>query len=149
MADPYKEVKERDYKGFIIGSIVTFIVTGLIMGLILLISFTAVSELTKEVVIVGWIDALTLSGIFMLLFYLLNLLSREGAFDILAYSFKLVWYNTFYRSIKETKLPRTYREYRELKRGKKGESLYFLLIGPLPYLVAGLILLALYYAQVL
>lgn len=146
--NPVNEEKSLDVKGFIIGSIVSFVVTGIIMGLIILISFTSHSELTKEVVYVGWIDALTLSSVVMLLFYLLNLLTREGALDILAYSFKLVWYNTFYRSIKETKLPKTYREYRELKHGQKKDSNLFLLLGAVPYLVAGLIIMIIYYGQI-
>lgn len=140
---------ERDYKGFIIGSIVTFVVTGVIMGLVLLISFTQVSELTRQAAFVGWIDALSISAVLMILFYLLNLLSREGAFDMLAYSIKLVWYNTFHRSIKETKLPSTYREYRELKRAKRKDGLLFLLIGPLPYLVAAVIVMIIYYTQII
>lgn len=140
---------ERDYKGFIIGSIVTFVVTGVIMGLVLLISFTQVSELTRQAAFVGWIDALSISAVLMILFYLLNLLSREGAFDMLAYSIKLVWYNTFYRSIKETKLPSTFREYRELKRAKRKDGLLFLLIGPLPYLVAAVIVMIIYYTQII
>ena len=140
---------ERDYKGFIIGSSVTFVVTGVIMGLVLLISFTQVSELTRQAAFVGWIDALSISAVLMILFYLLNLLSREGAFDMLAYSIKLVWYNTFYRSIKETKLPSTFREYRELKRAKRKDGLLFLLIGPLPYLVAAVIVMIIYYTQII
>ena len=140
---------ERDDKGFIIGSIVTFVVTGVIMGLVLLISFTQVSELTRQAAFVGWIDALSISAVLMILFYLLNLLSREGAFDMLAYSIKLVWYNTFYRSIKETKLPSTFREYRELKRAKRKDGLLFLLIGPLPYLVAAVIVMIIYYTQII
>ena len=140
---------ERDYKGFIIGSIITFVVTGVIMGLVLLISFTQVSELTTQAAYVGWIDALSISSVLMILFYLLNLLSREGAFDMLAYSIKLVWFNTFYRSIKETKLPSTFREYRELKRAKRKDGLSFLLVGPLPYLVAAVIVMIIYYTQII
>lgn len=139
--------KDRNYKGFLIGSIVSFVVTGIIMGLVILISFTT-RELTKENVMVGWIDALTISSVMMLLFYLLNILTREGAFDILSYSFKLVWFNTFYRSIKETKLPRTYREYREQRRGVKKDNVLFLLVGAAPYLVAGIILAIIYYSQI-
>ncbi len=140
--------KERNYKGFIIGSIVSFVITGVIMGLVILISFTANKELSREVIYVGWIDALTISSVIMLLFYLLNILTREGAFDILAYSFKLVWFNTFYRSIKETKLPRTYREYREQRRGMKKDSFLFLLVGAAPYLLAGIVLMIIYYSQI-
>ena len=106
------------------------------------------SELTKENVMVGWIDALTISSVMMLLFYLLNILTREGAFDILSYSFKLVWFNTFYRSIKDTKLPRTYREYREQRRGAKKDNVLFLLVGAAPYLVAGIVVAIIYYSQI-
>ena len=145
MSEPQKE---RDYKTLIIGSIVTFVVTGVIMGIILLISFTQVTEVTREIAYVGWIDATGLASVIMILFYILNLLSREGAFDILSYSFKLVWYNTFHRSIKETKLPRTYREYRELKRGSRSERLNFLIIGPLPYIITCIVLMIIYYTQI-
>ena len=148
MKEPQEE-KDLNLKGFIIGSIVTFVITGIIMGIILLISFTSVGELTKELAYVGWIDALGLSSVIMILFFLLNLLSREGAFDILAYSFKLVWFNTFYRSIRDTKLPATYREYRELKRGSRRDKNLFLLVGPLPYLVASVIVMIIYYTSII
>lgn len=140
--------KERNIKGFIIGTIVSFVVTGLIMGIILLIVFLSKQSFAKEEIYVGWIDALTVSSIMMVLFYLLNLLTREGAFDILAYSFKLVWYNTFYRSIKDTKLPKSYREYRELKASKPKESNLFLIAGALPYLLAGIVLMIIYYTTI-
>ena len=148
MKEPQEE-RNSNLKGFLIGSLVTFIVTGILMGIILLISFTTAGELTVEKAYVGWIDALGLSSVIMILFYLLNLLSREGAFDMLAYSFKLVWFNTFYRSIKETKLPSTYREYRELKRGSRRDKLTFLLVGPLPYLVASVIVMIIYYTSII
>ena len=141
--------KERNIKGFIIGSIVSFVVTGLLMGLVLMIHFLAKHDLMKEEIYVGWYDALILSSVMMLLFFLLNYLTREGAFDILAYSFKLVWYNTFYRNVRETKLPKTYREYRELKASKPRDSNLFLLVGAAPYLVAGIVVMCVYYLEVI
>ena len=136
------QVEKKSYKGFIIGSIISFVITGLIMGIVLLIGYTSRGEHTKELVI--WVDGLTLSGFIMVLFYLLNLLTREGAFDILAYSIKLVWFNTFYRNVRETKLPKSYREYRELKAAQAKDSNLFLIVGASPYIIAGIILYIIY-----
>ena len=137
-----KKINRRHY---IIGLAISLVITALLAGLFLLIQYWSGRRLNTQGLLM-WINALTTSGGIMILFYFLILLSDGGAFDILAYSIKLFWVNTFHRNVRATKLPATYREYRELKRKKRRkESLSFILVGGLPYLIVGLFLLIPFY----
>ena len=134
----------KNKKRFIIGSLITLGATLLLaVGIYLLKSFSDVGRGLKftDLVFRNIIDGLTLSGLFGLLAFCLSFLSKEGAFDILAYSVKLFWYNTFRRNIRQTALPSSYAEYKELKHGEERGSTLFILVGSLPCLVVGLILL--------
>ena len=138
-----------DKKRLIIGSIITFAVSVLVaLGIYLLKSFydLGAKQSFNEHTLLNVIDGLTISGIFGVLIYCIVRLSQAGAFDILAYSMKLVWYNTFRRNVRQTALPSSYAEYKELKHGDKDEkSILFLLIGSLPCLITGLVLLIPYH----
>ncbi len=91
------------------------------------------------------VDAFTITGCIGILFYLLTLVAEAGAFDMLVYAVKLVFYTTFFRNLRDTKLPKNYAEYKELKRGKKKLSVSFMLIAALIFFVIGLFLLIPYY----
>ena len=131
-------------KRLIIGSVITFGVSLVVATLIYVLKSSYDAGAGR-----GWnynpllnvIDGLSLSGLFGLLTFCLVHLSRAGAFDILSYSVKLVWYNTFRRNIRQTALPSSYAEYKELKHGDERESVLFLVIGSLPCLIAGIILI--------
>lgn len=135
---------KHETKRLLIGTIITFIASLVVAALIFLLEslfgLTAGHEFFYNNFI-RIIDALSLSGLFGILVFCLAYLSRAGAFDILAYSLKVVWYNTFRRNLKQTELPSSYAEYKELKHGEKQESLLFLVLGSLPTLIVGLILL--------
>ena len=138
-----KKDKRRRY---LIGLLVSLIITALISGLFLLIQYLTGRRFPKDGLLM-WINALTAAGGIIILFYFLILLSDGGAYDLLAYSIKLFWVNTFHKNVRATKLPPTFREYRELKRkNKRKESLSFILLGGLPYLIVGLLLLIPFYA---
>lgn len=140
----------KNKKRFIVGSLITFGATLLLaVGICLLKSFSNVGSGLKfnDLLFRNIIDGLTLSGLLGALAFCLSFLSREGAFDILAYSVKVFWYNTFRRNIRQTALPSSYAEYKELKHGETKESTIFILVGSLPCLVVGLILLIPYNLQ--
>lgn len=90
-------------------------------------------------------DAATFPGVFLILVYLLVKLSNGGAFDAISYSLQLVFYTVFFRSLRETKLPRSYTEYRLLKQGKKRAGFSYLLIVGGIFLLITVVFLILYY----
>lgn len=131
--------KERSLKGFFIRALVVFLITTLISGLVLLIETLIGYKFNKEAFLMIT-NATFIGGLVVTCFYVLSVLSNEGAYDLLTYSVKLFWYNTFNRNVRKTKLAASYADYREEKRGKVKNSTLFLLIGALPYLLAGIIL---------
>lgn len=145
-----KEVpsKEGSKKGYLIGLAISFVICAFMAGLIIIIEVFGLKLTFNEDAYLIMIDALTISGGLMLLFWVIVLLTNEGAFDLIAYSVKLVWYNTFHRSLRKVKLARNYAEYREEKRQKGKVNMSFIALGGAPYLLAGLILLIPYYILV-
>lgn len=144
MARRFEEYEdaESSKQSYLIGLLVSFIITGVICGLIILLEvFGMKRQFVADQAYLIWIDALTLSGGLVIAFYLLNVLSGEGVFDALAYSVKLVWYNTFYKRVRDTKLAPTYAAYREEKNRRKKRNMSFMLVGASPYFITGLILL--------
>ena len=97
MEDSVVTNKKEKRRRYLIGLLISLIITALLTGLFLLIQFWSGRKITSEGLLM-WINALTASGSIMILFYLLILLSDGGAFDILAYSIKLFWVNTFHRN---------------------------------------------------
>lgn len=138
-------------KGFFTGLISSFIV-GLIIGLIVfLIEYFGQYKGNVVYDSVSYYSMLTnifsIPGVILILLYLIMFVSKEGAFDAIAYSFKLVFYNTFRKDLRQTKLPATYGDYRLLKSSKPRSSSLFLLFSAIPYIIAGIILLILYYIK--
>lgn len=149
MAD--KQVKSFDIKKFIIGFVITTVITTLVAATLFgltVLSNTGANKSWDYEIYENLINAFTIAGGLGILFYLLSLLATAGAFDIIGYSAKLVWYNTFHRNIRDTALPKTYAEYKQLKRGKKPNSTIYMLLGSLPCLVTGLIIMIPYYINV-
>ncbi|MCQ2776270.1 MAG: DUF3899 domain-containing protein [Bacilli bacterium] len=138
-------------KGFIIGLIITFIVSLLLaaalFGVGVLVTQAEGHEWDANL-LVNFVDAFSLSGLLGILIYLMAWVASKGAFDMIAYSVKLFWYNTFHKSTKDTNLPGTYQEYVELKHGQEKESNLYLLLGSLPTLLIGLILFIIYLVKV-
>lgn len=128
-------------RGYWLSVLISFLITGAICGSIFLIQYFGTDFEIWEI----WINALTLSGGLMILFYLLTLLTNQGVFDALTYGIKLAWTNLFHKNLRKTKLARTYAEYREEKNRGNKRNMSFMVIGGAPYLLVGLILLIPYY----
>lgn len=131
-------------KGFFIGLIITLIITSLIGGLVILQEVYVLGKTFESQGMVIMIDAFSVSGGLVCLFYLLCFVSDEGAFDAISYSVQLVWHMTFHKNIRETKLPASYAEYRLLKRSKPRTNLLYMLFSGLTFFIIGLILLIIY-----
>lgn len=133
--------KKEKIKKLIIGSLITFAASLVVAGIIFWIVASMRGNSWKDELLVELIDSLGISGLLGVMLWCLVFLSTEGAFDMLAYSVKLAIYNIFRRNIRETALPKTYAEYKELKHGKDKDYRLYILIGSLPCLIGGLILL--------
>ena len=142
------QTQQKTKRGYLIGLAISFIVASVIFGLVLVIEFFGLKWTMKNDGYLIMINASTISGIMMLLFWVLVLLTNEGAFDLITYSVKLVWYTTFHKSLRKVKLAKNYAEYREEKRSQGKSHTSFIALGGAPYLLAGLILLIPYYVLV-
>ena len=150
MPEELKEApsKSQTKKGYLIGLAISFATSSIIFGLMLIIQIFGLHMSMNSDGYLIIIDACSVAGGLMLLFWLLVLVTNYGAFDLIAYSVKLVWYTTFHKSLRNVKLARTYADYREEKRGKGRINTSYLALGGAPYLLAGLILLIPYYILV-
>lgn len=84
-------------------------------------------------------DIFIIPSILAILVYALMFVSKEGAFDAITYSVKLVFYSIFAKNMRHTKLPATYGEYRAMKMAQERSSSLFLLFAAIPYLITGLV----------
>lgn len=118
-------------------SLIASIICGVIVGLLDVyskgVSFT-------EYAIRVFADAFTVSGILNMLFFLLVVLAREGAFDMIVYGTKRFFIFIFKKNPEESSLPRTYFDYVVQKRGDKKRNHFEYLIFPFIFFVIGLIL---------
>lgn len=128
-------------KGYYIGLIITFIILGLLS---LCVYFYEIYVLNVTNINKNLTDSFFIPSIISILFYLLSVVTKNGAFDIIAYSIKLVFYSVFYSNIRKSKLPASYKEYKEIKRGSKRTSTSFLFFSAIPYLSISIIFYILY-----
>ena len=137
--------KKKNIKGYIVGLIVCTIITMIIVGISIGVQILAGRDYQSNALLI-WINALSIGGALMMMFYLLVKFSDEGAYDLLSYSIKLVWYNTFRREIRKTHLAPNFHTYREEKRKKKRDtSVSYIFFPGLLFLIIGLILLIPFY----
>lgn len=136
-----QEPKDRkeEIRSWLIGLLISFIVTTCIAGLSVLFQVVSGIKFEEDGLRI-MCNATFAAGILVACFYVLVILSNNGAYDLLTYSIKLVWYNTFYKNVRNSKLSASYAEYREEKRGKKHSRTSFMIVGALPYIIAGIIL---------
>ena len=138
--------KREQIRSWLIGLLITFIVTTVIAGLALL--FQILYGLTfQEDALRIMCNCTFFAGVIVAAFYVLVVLSNNGAYDLLTYSIKLVWYNTFHKNVRKSKLAASYPDYREEKRGKKKTNVSFMIVGALPYIIAGIILAIPYFTM--
>ena len=133
----------RFNKGFYIGLAITVVVQAILATAIFLYEFYYARvtdgaftplDLTNTLS-----DIFIIPSILCILFYLLVFVSREGAFDAIVYSTKLVFYSIFARNIRSTKLPSTYGEYRAMRMAKERSSTLFLLFAAIPFFIVGIV----------
>lgn len=92
-------------------------------------------------------DTFTIPAVMFLMVYLLVKVSRFGAFDIIVYSVRLLFVVMFRPNMRDSKLPRTYREYREMKQAKPRTSISFLAWTGLAHLIPMIVFVVLYYVS--
>ena len=132
-------------KGFWISFIVSFTLASLVSVLIGVIEFysqTGAGYITDALAIS--LDSLALSGLLLLLFFLLQFFSTLGAFDFLAYSLKTLIYTIFKPHFKEQGFPATYYDYKLLKDKESRKVAFPLLFVGCLFLLAGVILYIVY-----
>ena len=109
-----KRIDKNFVKGFIITSVIQLVIT-----IVMIIVQVYFSNRNIDIELYAILtDCFSLPGLFTVITYVLIFLSSEGAFDIISYSIQLVWYTTFYKNLRDTKLPKTYADYVSLKRAK-------------------------------
>lgn len=135
-----QQIKNKHYifdKGFVVGLIISFIIACLISTGVFLYEYYNLysGELTTYKLYMALSDSFMFPWVMFALLYLLMWASKEGAFDAIVYSSKLFFYTIFYKNIRDSKLPASYREYRELKRSKPRSSTLFLLFAAIPFFI--------------
>ncbi len=143
-----EEEKKKRIKAFWISFAITFVVSVLIAVAAYFLSkgrFDSSEYEAKKYVI--WTDTVSIPMVMLFLVWCLMKLTSYGAFDAISYSVQLAFLTIFHPNIRKSKLPATYREYREAKRGKKRYSIAYLLYACIPYLIATIVMLSLYFAS--
>lgn len=145
MVKKTKDVEESHFKEYLIGFIVVFIIDSLIAVTYILSSLGVHSfSLTGSSLYRVLCDGFSIPGIFTLLFWILLIVSSYGAFDAIAYGVKVAFFTVFYRSLKDTKVEKTYTEYVEVKRGKRKNKYPYMWINGLLFLFLGIIFLIIF-----
>lgn len=146
MNEVMEDDKKAKIKKYVIGLIICTLITLALTGLSIGIQILAGRNYLNECLLI-WTNALTIAGVLMMSVYGLVKLSEGGAFDLLTYSIKLVWYNTFRKDVRKTRLAPTYYDYRveRNKKKKDGPTSYIFFPG-LVFLIIGLILLIPFYS---
>lgn len=145
MKEEISSSRQLARKRYIIGLIVSVIVCMVMTGMSILIQTLSGRKFPEDGLLI-WINALTTSGGLMMMFYLLVILTDNGAFDLIGYSLKLVWYNTFHRNLRRTNLAATFHEYRlEKQKNRREFTVNFMLYAGLLFLAIGLLLLIPFY----
>lgn len=136
----------RFNKGFYIGTAITFAVLAVVSTVIFLYEFYTfrtvggnISTLTSANLTNMLSDVFLIPSIIAILFYGIMFVSKEGAFDAIAYASKLVFYSIFAKNMRSTKLPATYGDYRLMKMEKERSSSLFLLFAAIPFFVVGIV----------
>ena len=90
------------------------------------------------------LDAVSLSGILMLLFFFLQYLSTKGAFDFLSYALKVSIYTVFRPNFRKTGFPATYYDYKMLKDEENRKPILAILFVATIFIVVGILIYIIY-----
>ena len=94
------------------------------------------------------VDAFGLSGLLLILFAAISLVSSQGAFDMLNYSVQLVFFTVFRPVYREKEFPKTYYDYKVKMGLKKRKPVSALWIVGLLFLLVGVIFLVIYHNSI-
>ncbi len=141
-----KQKKEPFFnKVFWISLVISFLIAAALSVTIGLIEYYSQKASGLTIVMLAiYTDAIALSGLLMALFFLLQYLSTKGAFDILAYSLKIVFYTIFRPSYRQHGFPATFYDYKVLKDSENRKPILAILFVSLIFICAGLILYLVY-----
>ena len=147
MKDEEKELKKQPFfnKLFYIGFIVSIVAGLLIGGIIALVEYYGQIGSGLNINPYGIaLDSVGISGLLLLLLYLLNYFASLGAFDAITYSVLLTLNVIFRPSYKKHGFPATYYDYKLKKANKQRKPAHSILFAALIFLIVALILLIIY-----
>lgn len=127
-------------KRFIIEFIITFCFCAVfcVIVALLLVFVKGDSFEDNTLRVIG--DSFFVSGLLVMLFWILIYLSQEGAFDIIVYGTKKFFNYLLKRHPEDSSLPKTYYDYVSLKREKKKKGFLGILLSSLLFLIVGIII---------
>lgn len=144
------ENKESGKKDFLISFIISFVTAGILAGGIALFEVYITGGGASVELRTAWrysADALGISGLLMLMGYILSFVASKGSFDILSYSIVAMFRSVFsYKKWKEDP-ERSFYHYKMKKNSKERKPILAILIVSLIFIAAGLICLAPYYVS--
>lgn len=143
MKDENEQVSKK--KLLIINYVVSstvIIIIGVVVGL-MRYEFAYKGTNKKALEFLG--DVISVTGLFGLMFWLIAFVASKGAFDMIAYGTKKMFYAIFKKNPRAG-LPRTYAEYVELKRSKERAFHWPFLYISSGVFIIGIILLIINYS---
>ena len=146
MSENEQKKKEPFFtKSFWISFVISFVsatILGVLIGIIEWL--TQEAEGYKFDPLAISLDAVSLSGILMFLFFLLQYLSTKGAFDFLAYALKVAVYTVFRPNFRKTGFPATYYDYKTLKDEENRKPILAILFVSTIFIVVGITIYIVY-----
>lgn len=138
---PEEQLKARFKRNLII-SLVALTLLG---GLIALIEYFSIRNAVKSQLALHLLgDAFGLSGLLGFAGFGLGYVSSKGAFDLLAYSVKLVVLNIFAPKWRKENYPKTYYDYKVIKDHEERKAVFPLLWVSLAFLAVGVTIIIIY-----
>lgn len=143
--DRIKEQRVKRKK-FLISASISLIVGLLLTGLIVLVEYYSLgTERFSTYLYLYLVDGFGLSGLLLLLAFLLSYPASEGSFDILAYGIQVFVLTIFRPSYRKSTFPADFYEYKLLKKQQKRKPLLALFYVSLLFIAVGLFMLIPYY----
>ena len=139
--DNGNNTKKKMVISFIVALAINVLI-GVAFGLIL---YFASYRGTSKTALQYWADVISVTGTIGVSMWLFALVTSFGAFDMIVYGTKKMFFAIFRRNPRSG-LPRTYLEYVESKKDKRTNRYWPFLIISLCILFAGVILLITYYS---
>lgn len=131
--------KQKRLKRSLITSLITLTTIAILVGLLVYITYR--HETDKEHLITQVLsDAFGVAGVLGLGIFGLAFVSSKGAFDLLSYSVKLVFLNTFRPKYRQESFPKSFYEYKVKKDTLDRKAPLMMLFVALAYLAIGILM---------